>query len=221
MRTTFAFATIAAALLGSATAYPLNGIECTGEEIVGNLVVRNPDGSTHVAAFVQGDSDTQGRLKLTTKFDGVPSPQYAQFAAQICTSGEYIYGKRGKRQAQQQDTLNGFISPNYHRNKALTVGAQTAGGGAGEPRSFSLVSEVKADQKFTDTSLKQWFTLYNNGTFYSLAYAGREGGNTAAFGYSPVSRHDGDDIFVEMQDVETSQLGDFVNYYGYALELHP
>ncbi|CAD6901457.1 unnamed protein product [Tilletia laevis] len=189
MRLTLALATVAS-LFAACSAAPLeprqgtdlSAIDCTGQIIVGNLVVRNPDQSTHLASFVKGDTDGQGRLKLTTKF-------------------------------------NGFITPNNHRDKALTVAAS----GAGKPS--SLVSDVKASSKFTRDSLHQWFHLYNNGTFYSLAYTGRESGNTAGFVYGPVSRRSSDsqDIFVEMKLDDNSQLifDGSVNPFGYALELHP
>ncbi|CAD6917145.1 unnamed protein product [Tilletia controversa] len=221
MRLTLALATVAS-LFAACSAAPLeprqgtdlSAIDCTGQIIVGNLVVRNPDQSTHLASFVKGDTDGQGRLKLTTKFNGVPSPASSKFAAQICTS--YGYVTNGRR---QENILTGFITPNNHRDKALTVAAS----GAGKPS--SLVSDVKASSKFTRDSLHQWFHLYNNGTFYSLAYTGRESGNTAGFVYGPVSRRSSDsqDIFVEMKLDDNSQLifDGSVNPFGYALELHP
>ncbi|CAD6893243.1 unnamed protein product [Tilletia controversa] len=207
MRLTLALATVAS-LFAACSAAPLeprqgtdlSAIDCTGQIIVGNLVVRNPDQSTHLASFVKGDTDGQGRLKLTTKFNGVPSPASS---------------KSPRRFAQ----ATRFITPNNHRDKALTVAAS----GAGKPS--SLVSDVKASSKFTRDSLHQWFHLYNNGTFYSLAYTGRESGNTAGFVYGPVSRRSSDsqDIFVEMKLDDNSQLifDGSVNPFGYALELHP
>ncbi|KAK0567437.1 hypothetical protein OC844_000235 [Tilletia horrida] len=225
MRTTIALATIAAALVGSATAVPLDAITCTGQEIVGHLVVRNPDGSTHAAAFVQGDSDAQGRLKLSTKFNGVPSPKYAQFAAQICSSNEYIYGKRDKRQNGGQQTLTGFISPNNHRNKALTV-TGSALSGSNSNSVFDVVSDTKASTtKFTNQAVNQWWTLYNNGSFYSLAYTGTEAGPTADPYFAPLTQRsaDGQDIFVKIKSAGSgaSDFPGWANYYGYSLELHP
>ncbi|KAE8226845.1 hypothetical protein CF319_g625 [Tilletia indica] len=220
MRTSIAFATLATLIAGSIAAplesrASLNAITCDGRTVTGTLVVRNPDQSTHVASFIRGDSDSEGRLKLTTKYNGTPTPSNAKFVFQVCTSAEYIYGRR------EEQTLTGFLSPYFHQNKAVTVGDKTSSQNY-EP-TYSLVSDVKASDKFTDTSLHQWFNLYNNGTFYSLAYTGREGGNTAGFAYGPVSRKAGDSIFVEMKYKDTSQLNEdgFVNPYGYALELHP
>ncbi|KAE8250791.1 hypothetical protein A4X13_0g4380 [Tilletia indica] len=222
MRASIALATLATLIAGSIAA-PLesrdflNAITCDGQGITGTLVVRNPDQSTHVASFIRGDSDSEGRIKLTTKYNGTPNPSNSKFVFQVCTSAAYIYGRR------EEQTLTGFLTPYFHQNKAVTVGNQTSSGGQKYEPTYSLVSDVQASDKFTDTTLRQWFHLYNNGSFYSLAYTGREGGNTAGFAYGPVSRKAGDSIFVEMKYQSDGQLNydGFVNPFGYALELHP
>ncbi|KAK0547233.1 hypothetical protein OC846_004932 [Tilletia horrida] len=229
MRTTAILSGLAALLATSSAAPldargPLNAITCTGQTITGTLVVRNPDQSTHVASFVKGDTDTHGRLKLTTKYQGVPAPTSQRWKFSVCNSAEYIYGGRKRDEEPESTEYTGFLSPYNHPNKALAVGDNYRHD-ASDGTEYDLVSDDKADSRFTYQSLTEFFSLYHNtsdtGDFYTLAYGGREGGLTAGFGYSPISVRSGNSIFVRMKSVETGELALFANYYGYALELHP
>ncbi|KAL9938036.1 hypothetical protein V8E36_002659 [Tilletia maclaganii] len=224
-----AAATIAAFATASQAAsiqsrYDMYAVNCTGQFIVGTLKVRNPDNSLHPAAFVNNNVDSLGRPKLVTKFNGVPVPQDRQFAFQVCNSNEYNYGRR-----LAPSSKTGFLSPNNHRDKAVTLGNVTHRATASDPYDqsrFSLVDDTKASQtKFSYQALRQFFNLYNNGTFYSLAFNGREGGLTAGFAYGPLSTKssDGQSIFVEMQYSENPRLGlgGYIAPFGYALEIHP
>ena len=112
------------------------------------------DNSLHVASFAQGDTDKEGRLKLTTKYNGTPAPNYAKFAFQVCSSDEYIYGKREEPESTQ---YSGFLSPNGHRQKALALGDQVhAGSDSFGGATYDLVSDVKAAKTFTQKSLNEF-----------------------------------------------------------------
>ncbi|KAK0547245.1 hypothetical protein OC846_004944 [Tilletia horrida] len=214
MRATLSIAALAAFIAGStavvlperASCDSKHQIQCTGEVIVGSLQVRNPDNSLHVAGF-STDTVIDPAPFLTTKYNGVPTPSSRQFAFQVCNNILNPADSTLK-------TKTGFLLPNGHRDKAVTVRNATTT--VGHPAQ-ALVSLPKQDSCFTDATEQQWWRLYPNG---SLAFTAAT--PTGGYGVITNGNSDKSNIFVSVEytDAHGFSLQGLTRPFGYSLELH-
>ncbi|KAK0547244.1 hypothetical protein OC846_004943 [Tilletia horrida] len=220
MRTTLSIAALSALAASSAasviseratTCSSANQFNCTGQVIVGNLYVRKPDHQVPIAGFSK-DSTLSPYPFLTTRFHGVNTSYTRQFAFQVCDS-------LTKKNSGDQTVKVGFLSPNLHRSKAVSI--DRTNGTPGHPFQ-SLIDLPKHDTCLDGTAVQQLWHLYPN---QSLAITGVAPGSAVSggYGFGPVvtSSSNGQNEFVGVQFTNKSGYNPdgLVNPFGYALEL--